>query len=334
MIGTKTLIVGTENGEHIISSESGVLSQSDFEVEQQSGYGSNQIQSLQVGEKIFYITPDGRKVNSMSYAWQENNWLSQDLTFASEHITAGIVRRRFWAQNPNNIFGLVLEDGQLAVLTYDRTSQTIGWTDIDFNGGFILDAAIGQIDGTSRFVHMNARTADEIEIEMEQSEQHFMDSYSQTYYNTPSDALSGLDHLEGVTVQVTVDGAVTEPQVVSGGAITAASTGNIITAGIQIDSKIVTLPPDVPQEQIRSWKKRWNKVWALMHQSLPPIINGTRPPDRSPSTPMDTPEPLQSRAYKTVSLGWDDNGQVTVEENLPVPMNVLAIYGELARETL
>lgn len=94
------------------------------------------------------------------------------------------------------------------------------------------------------------------------------------------------------------------------------------------------MPPDVPQDSIRSWTKRWNKIWALMHLSAPPIINGVRPPDRSPSTPMDTPEPLSSGQYQAVGLGWDQNGQITIEENLPVAMNVLAIYGELARESL
>lgn len=334
MLGTKNMLIGTENAEHVMSATDNLISQLDFDISQQSSYGSNSTQPIQVGEKVFYITPDGRRVNSMSYAWQEDNWLSQDLTFASEHVTEGIVRGRFWAQNPSSLYGLVLEDGSLAILTYDRTSETVGWSRYNFDDAVILSVSVGQIQGVSRLVYVVQRTVDEIEIEIEISSKVFMDSFSSEYYATPSDAISGLDHLEGVEVQVVVDGAVTEPQTVSGGAVTAAVSGTALYAGIMVHSKVTTLPPDVPQEQIRSWKKRWSKVWALLHLSAPPIINGVRPPDRSPSTPMDTPEPFSSRAYTTASLGWDENGQVTVEENLPVPMNLLAICGELARESL
>lgn len=334
MWGNKNLVIGSENGEHVVTSESGVLVQSDFEVQQQSSYGSAVQKAIQIGEKVFYITPDQRRVQSMAYAWQEDNWLSQDLTFASEHITAGLIRRVAWAQNPNNLLYLTLENGNIAVLTYDRTSETIGWTDLQYEGADVIDTAVGQIGGTSRLVYATQRSANEIEVEIETSVEVYLDSFAHKYHQTASDALSGLDHLEGEEVQVVVDGAVTEPQTVSGGAITAAVTGNDIYAGKMIESRVVTLPPDIPQDQIRSWDKRWNKTWALVHESVAPIINGKRPADRSPSTPMNTPEGRMSRAYKTVDLGWDENGQVTVEENLPVPMKLLAIYGELSRESL
>jgi hypothetical protein len=333
-VGNKDILIGTENGEHVLTSEDGVISQLDFDISRQSSYGSNNVQAVQVGGKIFYVTPDGRKVQSISYEWQEDNWLSQDLTFASEHVSVGVISRRAWAQNPDSLFVLRLESGEIAVLTYDRTSQTVGWTRLIYEGASIVDVAVGTIGGTTRLVYAVQRTADEIEIEIETSEKVYMDSFSQVYHSAVSNTLSGLDHLEGEQVQVLVDGAVDEPKTVSSGAITTTSSGNIIYAGKQIDTKVVTLPPDVQQSQIRSWIKRWNKVWALMHLSAPPIINGVRPPDRSPSTPMDTPEPFASTQYQVVNLGWDRNGQITIEENLPVPMNLLAIYGELSREAV
>ena len=334
LFGNKDLIVGAENGEHVIESQDGVLTPSDFQVQQQSSYGSNQIQSIQVGEKLFFVTPDGRKLNSMSYAWQEDNWLSQDLTFASEHITAGIIRRRIWAQNPDNLFLVVLEDGTMACMTYDRTAETIGWTDFEYTGAFVIDAAVGQIAGTARMVQLNQRTADEIEVEFETSERIYMDSYAKTYHKLASTSADGLDHLEGEEVQVLIDGAVGVPQTVSGGAITTTEEGNAIIAGKMFTSTIKTLPPDVPQDQIRSWKKRWNKVWARVYNSVAPLINGKRAPDRNPSTPMGQPEPFTSTAYKVVNLGWDEEGQVEVSETEPLPMNVLAIYGELSRNSI
>ena len=330
----KTLIIGAENAEHIMTSEDNLFTQLDFSIDQQSAFGSNATQAIPVGDKLFYFTPDGRKLQSISYQWQEDNWLSQDLTFASEQITEGIARYRAWAQNPDAHFYIALESGDVAVLTYDRTSETLGWSLLEFADMTVIDVATGTIGGTSRLVTAGWRTFGEMEIEFEGPEEVYMDSYAEVYHDTASDTLSGLDHLEGEEVQVVVDGAVTTPQTVSSGAITAAVEGNVIRAGKQIDSRVVTLPPDVPQTQIRTWLKRWNQIWLLMYLSAPPKVNGIRPPDRTPSTPMDTPEPFTTGYFRSMAVGWDRNGQVTVEEDQPVPMKLLALYGELSRESL
>ncbi len=334
MLGTKNLLIGAENGEHIIDSEAGVITPTDFKIQQQSSFGSNNMQGIQVGEKVFYLTPDGRKLRAMSYEWQEDNWLSQDLTFASEHIMQGIGKHSAWVQNPDALFALVLESGILAVLTYDRTAQTVAWTRLITPGMNIKDIATGRSNGINELALVGQRQAGKIDIETNSGSRQKLDSYASVFDAGGTNIITGLDHLEGKTVRPIVDGAVNPLEVVAGGQITTQQTGIQLFAGIPYTAKIVTLPPDIPDGQIRSWKKRWNKVWALMFESKAPIINGVRPPDRTPSTPMNTVEPDTSRHYKTVNLGWDDFGQVTIEEDLPVNMNVLAIYGEMGAESV
>jgi len=341
MLGTKQLLVGTINGEHIFSSEGPVITPSDFNIELQSSYGSNDMQAIQIGEKVFYVTPDGFRLRAMAYEWQEDNWLSQDLSFASEHITKGRIRNAAWSQNPNSILTLVMEDGSACFMTYDRTAQTIGWTQVVLNGFKVFDVGSGTVNGTSKFVVVGQRQGGQvpigkIELEITGGTNYYLDSYHNIFSEIPTNVITGLDHLEGLQVQVVVDGAVDPDKVVTGGQITTDTAGQDIAAGIGIHSLIKTLPPDVPNniESIRSWKKRWNKVWALLFASNLPIINGKRPPDRNPATPMDTPELPTTGHVKTTNLGWDDFGQITIEENQPVPMNVLAIYGEMGKDSL
>jgi hypothetical protein len=337
MFGTRILTIGAENGEHVVTASGPVITPTDFKIEQQSSYGSNNIQAIQVGEKVMYLTPDGRRLQAMAYDEGQNNWLSQDLTFVSEHITKGIAKQKTWVQNPNALLFITMEDGNLAVLTYDRTADTVGWcshTFIDLN---VLDVATGTINGVSKLVVVGQRTVDTIEVTVSSSEDGdiYLDSYGSAHYPLGDGrVVTGLDHIEGQTAQVVADGAVHPPLVVVGGQITINYDATDIYAGIQIKSKIITLPPDVPNGSIRSWKKRWNKVWALVNQSNAPIINGIRPPDRTPATPMNTAEPPVTGHFKTVNLGWDDFGLITIEEDLPVPMNILAIYGEMGRESV
>lgn len=346
LFGTKQLLVGTINGEHIFSSDGPVITPTDFGIEQQSSYGSNDMQAIQIGEKIFYVTPDGFRLRAMAYEWQEDNWLSQDLTFASEHITAGRLRNASWAQNPNSILNLVMEDGTGCFMTYDRTAQTIGWTNVVLDGFKLFDIATGTVNGTNHFVVVGQRvsgegltklTAGKVDLEISSGGSRlYLDSHATFFSDIPGNLLTGLDHLEGLTVQVVVDGAVDDEQVVVNGQITTTIAGKELSAGIKIHSLIKTLPPDVPDtlDSIRSWKKRWGKLWALLLNSNVPIINGKRPPDRDPSTPMNTPQPPRTGHVKTTTLGWDDFGQVTIEEDQPVPMNILAIYGEMGKDTL
>jgi len=334
MLGTKNLLIGTENGEHIVTSDGGVITPLDFDIKQQSSFGSNNMQSIQVGEKVFYLTPDSRKLQAMSYQWDEDNWLSQDLTFSSDHVTIPLGKYSGWVQHPGNLFQLVLEDGTLASLTYDRTAKTIAWSRQVFPGFHVIDITVGKIEGVNHIVLVGQRSTGVMDIETVGEVGQYLDSYVEAYDVAGTNTITGLDHLEGLYVRPIVDGAVEPEKVVVAGQITTVATGNQLYAGIGYTAKIKTLAPDSPQAQIRSFKKRWNKVWALVLEGKAPIINGVRPPDRTPSTPMGEVEPNISGHFKTVNLGWDDFGQITIEEPLPVAMNILAIYGEMAAETL
>jgi len=333
MIGSKNLIIGTDSGENLVTAQGGVLTPSDLQVEVQSTYGTNNTQAIQVGEKIFYLTPDGRKLRAMAFNRDEQNWLSQDLTFVSEHVTRNVAKRMTWGQHPNALFLIMMEDGHIASLTYDRTADTVAWTRISLPGFDVKDINSGLEDGVSKFVVVGQRTPGKIDIQIQAPAAQFLDSYVDVFDAGGTNIITGLDHLEGETVRPIVDGAVDPLTIVSGGQITTQRTGIQLYAGIPFTAKIRTLPPDA-QRQIRSFKKRWNKVWAYLLASKQPIINGNRPPDRTPSTPMDLAEPNRTGHFKEVDLGWDDFGQITIEQDLPVNMYILAIYGEMGAESL
>ena len=333
VLGTKTLIIGTDTAEIIITASSGVISQSDLQVETQSTFGSNNMQATQVGEKVFYVTPDGRKLRAMAFNRDEQNYLSQDLTFVSEHVTQGIAKRAVWAQNPSALYLMVMVDGTIASLTYERTAQAVAWTRFDLGEFKVLDIGTGREDGRNQIVVVGQRTPGKIDIEIQAPANQFLDSYVGKFDINGTNVIDGLEHLEGVLVRPIVDGAVDPLQFVVGGQILTQRSGQQLYAGVGYTGRIKTLPPDA-QSEIRSYTKRWNKIWAYLLQSKQPIINGVRPPDRSPSTPMDTVEPNQTGHFTVVNLGWDDFAQITIEQDLPVSMFLLAIYGEMGTERL
>lgn len=146
--------------------------------------------------------------------------------------------------------------------------------------------------------------------------------------------VQGLEHLEGETVQVVVDGTVTEA-VVAGGEVPlpagAAVEGQIVTLGLPFRSSAKTLPPEGgnPAGTAQGAKRRRPRVIVRLNESAHPLVNGERAPERSPDTEMDTGEPLFTGDDEIHAADWADDGAVTIEQDLPLQTEVLAIFGSL-----
>lgn len=337
IIGFKNLVIGTQYGEHIVTSEGGFIKPDDIKVEQQSSYGSANVQPVQVGDQIFYVSADRRKLRAIQYEWQKDNWLSKDLTFNSEHITKAGIKHVAWQQNPANLFHCVLEDGTLATLTYERSHNVYGWSRSDFQGKMV-DIATGSIQGTNYPNALISYNIGTIYYEIQPisigspSGGYSMDSWTEQSPDVPDGLIvSGLDHLDGFVCQVLVDEAHHPDRLVENGQITLQFTGAEIGVGLKFTPRLVTLPFDkgAPAGSGASWQKRWNKIFIRVLDSALPLINGERAPDRSPQTLMNTPEQQKTQEIMKVNLGFDKHAEVIIEQDLPKKLTVLGIFGEL-----
>jgi len=339
MVGFKNLVIGTQNGEHIVTSVGGFIQPDDIQVEQQSSYGSANVQPVQVGDQIFYVSADRRKLRAIQYEWQKDNWLSKDLTFNSEHITQAGIKHITWQQNPGNLFHCVLQDGTLASLTYERGHDVYGWARLIFgDGGKVIDATTGPIKGTDYANMLIQYNVGEINFETQVSaaSTHFMDSWIEQNPEPDGITVTGLDHLEGKTVQVLVDDATHPDRVVAGGQIELQSVTPviaIITVGLEFRPKLVTLPLNsaIGSGGSEPYTKRWNKIYIRVLDSTMPLINGERAPERQPQSPMNEPQPNVNEEILKINLGYNRNEIVTIEQDLPHRLVVLGLFGELAQ---
>ena len=342
MVGFKNLVIGTINGEHIVTSTGGFIKPDDILVEQQSSYGSAGVQPVQVGDQIFYVSADRTKLRAIQYEWQKDNWLSRDLTFNSQHITKPGIRHIVWQQNPGNFFHCMLNDGTIAAMVYERGNNVYGWFHVHWAGitdkGLILDAAVGPLDGVD-FLTIVAKTRQGIvnlESQTPTDHKHYMDSWVDRVPEEDGVTITGLDHLEGMTVQVLTDNASHPDRVVSGGQITLqphVQDYSKVTVGRGYEKKVVTLPFDqgAPAGSGAPWMKRWNKIYVRVLQSSHPLINGSRAPSRHAATLMDEVEPVTDEDVLVINLGFDKSAIVTIEQDLPRELVVLGVFGELGQ---
>lgn len=142
------LLIGTSGAEWTMggTNTDEALTPTNIEATRHSTNGSKLIQAVGVDNKVFYIQRQGLKVRQISYTFDQDNWISPDLTLLSEHITeSGIVD---WAyqRNPYPILWCVRVDGEIAALTFEDTQQVIGWHRHTHGGAF---ESVAVIPGTT-----------------------------------------------------------------------------------------------------------------------------------------------------------------------------------------
>ena len=342
LAAAQNLMIGTVNGEHVMTSQGGVITHADVHVQQQSAYGSLDTAAELIGNIVVYVSPDGRKLRDVGYRWEENNWLSRDITFLSEHITrSNNVRQLTWAQNPDNVIWGVTSAGNAVGCTYERHYDVIGWHRHDTQGAFEATHSL-DIVGTSRLMGAFKRVDGEIYYELF-DQHHGQDEHGPVYLDSHVELLSpglsiSVPHLADKLVTITVDGA-THPdvQLDGSGDGTLQYTGTDVHVGLSYIPTLTTLPLDyTPEEQGTSqhFMKRWNKAYVRVLDSGLPLINGKRPPDRFPATPMGTPEPARSQDIRVINQGRDRLAQITISQDLPLPLTIAAVFGEIAQEQL
>ena len=363
----KNLLIGTRNGEHVVTSQNGIIIPGDIQVEQQSAYGSNHCQPIRLGNKAAYVTNDGRKLQDIGYQWTAEQWLSEDLLYYSEHLTEDYsIFELFWAQNPFKYIVALLESGTALIGLYDPTKQVIGWSRYITDGNIISIAKL-EIEGNSIYFFLTSRGGEDgsqnplLYLEVV-SEDHFMDSSVEQLSLTPTTSITGITHLANREVAVTVDDAV-HPNITldENGDGTIQWAGTIIVVGLPYRQTFITMPRDLPSTAgtLFGTEQRWNKIWLRVRESVVPYIlhdarlkklrnpedqdgrigvdisindviaeHLIKPPDRHPDTPMDVPQDLVTADVQISTLGYT-GGAIMVVNDLPKPLNVYGLFGEL-----
>lgn len=332
MRGQRMLLVGTDIGEHSVTANGQVVTVSDIDVHAVSAFGSADGDSaVNIGSMVLYLSPDRRKVRAIAFENESQNWESKDVTFVAEHITEGGVKEIHYARDPDQNIVVVMKDGTVRCCTFDRAEQVQAWWRVTTDGQ-VLSAAVS--DGPAGSIAWLAvqRTGGVFleKLAMREVGQPVLDAYvtlaGPLLEGVP---VAGLAHLEGKAVKIIIDGAIEEDQVVAGGAITPARDGAAAIVGLGYTQTAVTLPLEAggARGTAQGTKRRRVKTVLLLNDSALPLVNGERAADRTPSTAMDTPEARMTGECEARGLGYDDRGQVTIEQDLPLRTEVLALYG-------
>lgn len=342
--GHSHLLIGSSWGEFIATGSAMVIEPGDVQVDPQSAYGSMAVDPEFIGDEVLYVSTDGRKLRAMWWRWIESGWTSIDLTYASEHLTKGLIKDIAYSRDPDSIVWVLTKDGKMLACSYRRKPDqepAVGWAELEMGAGIgkvtaicsaedsgrsaLLVAAQVEVDGVDK-LHLMRMAA----LDPHSDELIVLDNYVE---RTPvAKVIDNLDHLEGQVVSLVGDGAVLPMQTVVDGEITLENDYTNVVIGHAYTQRMTTLPYIVYDKQLAHPHKKWDKVWAYLLNSFKPLINGRRAATRYPGTPMGEGEEPFTGLVQVSGSGWDRMGQITIEQDIPRPLIVLGIYGEVTVE--
>ncbi len=154
--------------------------------------------------------------------------------------------------------------------------------------------------------------------------------------------VSGLEYLEGETVGVVTDGAVTDDEVVTNGAITFAEPASVVHVGYRFRGMLKTLPIDQGGVSGPASDKNKNiSQIGIRFSNSSGCEFGTSPYElqefsmRSLNDVTGRPIPLYTGTVtETYEDDWEEDKQVFIVQNNPSPCTVVALdfYSETTDE--
>jgi hypothetical protein len=342
MLSKEILILGTVGGEHLLgaSKDEEALTPTNVRAKLQTTYGSEDIAALLVNKATLFVQRGGKKIRELLYNFESDSYKGDDLTVFANHITGGGIMETAFQRTPDPTLWCIRTDGQICAMTYERDQNVFSWyrivtvdstSDSEIESIAIIYGGTRSEDevwvsvkrtidgGTVRYIERFAPR----ELPSSQSDYKFLDSY---ITDTGGDTtITGLDHLEGETVQILGDGLVQATKVVSGGEITAETAATKYQVGLGYTSTLVPMDLDIEGTNL-STTKRINRAMVDLNST----IGGEIGPDLQHLESIPTGTSLFT-GFKVIAIpgGYSRDTDITIRQTEPLPMTVLAITYDL-----
>ena len=362
MRGGKRLLIGTTGQEYAITPAEGqVLTPNSFPISPETTEGSsNRLRPLPVKASLLFGGNARRSLFEFTFSFQVDRYVAPNLLDFADHLTTprrinGVLQSRALAElayqaTPTPTVWAVRDDGTLLGMTYIREQNIVGWHRqitgtgvVDPDGRLIPATNDGQIASVAIIRHPQG-DRDQIWVAVRRTIQggvrHYIEYFDDvglsydtlmtdaaiTYAGPPATVFSGLEHLEGKTVHILVDGAVYAPQVVNGGKVTLDQAASQVEIGLPFSSVLIPNRPEVDQlGTIQTQKVRIADGRVRVHRSLGATINATQLPIRSSEDLMGQAVEPVSEDIVLENLDDETGPYLTIRQDLPLPLTVLLV---------
>lgn len=279
IVSADVLLIGTAGAEFKLSSTSSLdpLTPKNVRISAQTNYGSAPVHPVRVGSSIIFTQRSRKRIRAFEYSFSEDQYTAQDLTIFASHILHGRVKEMQVQSAPDSYIWIVTEDGKLVGCTYEKDQKVLAWHKHETDGKY-LSICVLPTDGDDQIFVAVERTINgqkKVFIEVfvnawepvdDATDAFYVDS-GLSYDGPPIQNVVGLQHLEGKTVSILVDGWVHPDQKVVNGGVDLSSPGSKLHIGLPYKSYFLSMVPQSQQEPTVGMVRRISEAVVALEES-------------------------------------------------------------------
>lgn len=322
------VIRGTRNDEG--------LKPTNVEPRTRTSRGSTTVLPLQVADLILHVQRGGNVVRDFSHLRDEPG---SDLTVLARHLFEGrrVVSWTF-AQTPDSIVWVVLDDGSLVSMTYMLEHEIWGWTRHSLGGGATAECVVTVAEGPVDAVYLlTRRTVNG--VAKRYIERLFERAAASGENSVHADAalrfgaateggfVFGLDHMEGEAVAAVFGGFVVRDLVVQDGRVGVPFDVDEGFVGLPFTGRVETLDLDLgavdEQGSVLGRQKSVVDVRLRVVETrglfAGPLSTGELVEHKQRAAQVGSTEPKTGDIVFTPGPDWGETGAIIVEQRDPLP---------------
>lgn len=152
-------------------------------VRPQSFRGASKLRPIAIGDGLVYVEEQGSTVRDLRYDALKEGYASTELSLLSHHLLTG---RRVvdwcYAQHPDQLLWLVLDNGRLLSLTYLDDQEVVGWARHDTRGTVESVCAVYERGEHAVYMVVRRRIAGEVRRFIERMARRRIDDVRDAFF--------------------------------------------------------------------------------------------------------------------------------------------------------
>ena len=357
LVGGSEFLVGTTGGEWIVDKPaSAAVDVGNFSIRRIDTAGVAYQAPAEVDNQVLFLQRNGqpsctgRRLLQLRFDIAEDSIFATNLTLLAEHVTGDGIDDMAWAPisfdgdyqgvpvpGVDRLLWCVRADGQLLSFTFNPRELVIAWARHVTVGAVESVTVIPGLRGDEVWLVVDRdagaggqRTVEFLDPDL------FLDSALSGDFEAAVSAVSGLDHLDGRTVQVLADDSPATPKLVSGGAITLDGPAQRVQVGLGFEPLLETMPiaPLLQDGHTVGARKNIGVVALSLLNSVGVTVSGsdatgTELPFRDVGDDLSAAVlPFTGIRRLSPPAGWRDDATLRVRQTNPLPLTVLALTVE------
>ena len=137
LLDSKRLALGTSAGVYFLyGSETNLtVTPSRFTINRETSYSATNVDPVVVSNVIIYPQRGGREIQELEFSGSEDQWLQTRISMkAYDIISTSSIIKLAWQERPNPIIWMIMANGKVLSLSYDRQVKFKAWSVHTFGG--------------------------------------------------------------------------------------------------------------------------------------------------------------------------------------------------------